>query len=72
MRATLADASHESSVGIEERLRGNEEILDEVVRFYISHIEHMDLLGLGSTKARTSAAEVLERRAGNLAARLEL
>ena len=72
LRATLADASSESAIGIEERLRGNEEILDEVVRFYISHIEHMDRLGLGSSKARASAAEVLEHRAGNLAAKLEL
>jgi small conductance mechanosensitive channel len=72
LRGQLVDALHESAIGIEQRIRGNEELLDEGVRFYISHIEHMDQLKLGSTRARASAAEVLERRAGNLAAKLEL
>jgi small conductance mechanosensitive channel len=72
LRGTLVDASPESLIGIEQRIRGNEELLDEGVRFYVSHIEHMDQLELGSTRARASAAEVLERRAGNLAAKLEL
>lgn len=72
LRGTLGGASPESAIGIEARIRGNEESLDETVRFYLSHIEHMDRLGLGSTKARANAAEALDRRAGNLAARLEL
>jgi len=72
LRGQLVDASSESAIGIEQRIRGNEELLDEGVRFYISHIEHMDQLELGSTRARAGAAEVLERRAGNLAAKLEL
>ena len=72
MRGTLAEAAPESMTGIQARIRGNEETLDEVVRFYVSHIEHMDQLELGSARARANAAEALERRAGNLAARLEL
>jgi small conductance mechanosensitive channel len=72
LRGTLVDASPESAIGIEQRIRGNEELLDEGVRFYISHIKHMDQLELGSTRARAKAAEVLEGRAGNLAAKLEL
>ena len=72
LRGTLVDASPEAAIGIEQRIRGNEEMLDEGVRFYISHIKHMDQLELGSTRARAKAAEVLERRAGNLAAKLEL
>ena len=72
LRGTLSDASPESEIGINTRIRGNEEILDEAVRFYITHIEHMDQLELGSSRARASAAEALESRAGNLAARLEL
>ena len=72
LRGTLAEASPESMTGIQARIRGNEETLDEVVRFYVSHIEHMDQLELGSARARANAAEALERRAGNLAARLEL
>jgi small conductance mechanosensitive channel len=72
LRGTLVDASPELAIGVEQRIHGNEELLDEGVRFYISHIEHMDQLELGSTRARASAAEVLERRAGNLAAKLEL
>jgi len=72
LRGTLGDASPDAVISIESRIHGNEEILDEAVRFYLSHIEHMDLLGLGSTKARAIAAKSLETRAGNLAARLEL
>jgi len=72
LRGTLGDASRESVIGIETRIRGNEEILDEAVRFYVSHIENMDRLELGSTRARANAAQALEHRAGNLAARLEL
>ena len=72
LRGTLGEASSDAAISIEARIRGNEEILDEAVRFYLSHIEHMDLLGLGSTKARAIAAKSLEARAGNLAARLEL
>jgi small conductance mechanosensitive channel len=72
LRETRAEASPESAIGIEQRIQGNEELLDEGVRFYIAHIEHMDQLELGSTKARAGAAQVLERRAGKLAAKLEL
>lgn len=72
LRGMLVEASRESTISIEARIRGNEENLDEGVRFYVSHIEHMDQLELGSTRARTSAAEVLQRRAGHLAAKLEL
>jgi small conductance mechanosensitive channel len=72
LRGTLVEASPESAIGIEQRIRGNEELLDEGVRFYIFHIKHMDQLDLGSTRARAKAAEVLEHRAGNLAAKLEL
>jgi len=72
LRGTLGEAPPDSVISIEARIRGNEESLDEAVRFYLSHIEHMDLLELGSTKARAIAAEALESRAGYLAARLEL
>ena len=72
LRGTLGEASGESVAGIEARIRANEEVLDDSVRFYISHIEHMDQLGLGSTRARANAIQALEQRAGNLAARLEL
>ena len=72
LRGTLGDASPDAAISIESRIHGNEEILDEAVRFYLSHIEHMDLLELGSTKARAIAGKSLEARAGNLAARLEL
>jgi small conductance mechanosensitive channel len=72
LRGTLGAASRESVIGIETRIRGNEEILDEVVRFYVSHIENMDRLELGSTRARANAEQALEHRAANLAARLEL
>ena len=72
LRGTLGAASSESLVGIRALLRGNEEALDETVRFYVSHVEHMDRLELGSTRSRAKAARALESRAGNLAARLEL
>lgn len=72
LRGTLGDASPDLTIVINARIRGNEESLDETVRFYLSHIEHMDRLELGSTRARASAARALERRADNLAARLEL
>jgi small conductance mechanosensitive channel len=72
LRSDLTNASPESVVGIEERIRGNEELLDETVRFFLSHIEHMDRLELGSTRARASAAKSLGERAGNLSARLEI
>jgi small conductance mechanosensitive channel len=72
LRGDLADASAESTVGIEERIHGNEETLDETVRFYLSHIENMDRLQLGSSRARANAAEAIGERAGNLAARLEI
>jgi small conductance mechanosensitive channel len=72
LRSALGEATNESRSGIEALLRGNEELLDETVRFFVAHIEHMDRLGLGSTKARANAAGALETRAGNLAARLEL
>lgn len=71
LRGDLADASIGSRIGIEARIRGNEETLDETVRFYLSHIDHMDRLELGSSGARSNAAEALEKRAGQLAARLE-
>jgi small conductance mechanosensitive channel len=72
LRGALSKASSESLVGIEALLRGNEETFDEIVRFYASHIGHMDRLELGSTRARAHAALALESRAANLAARLEL
>lgn len=72
LRSDLSNASSDSVIGIEERIRGNEESLDETVRFFLSHIEHMDRLELGSTRARANAAEALEARAGTLAARLEI
>jgi small conductance mechanosensitive channel len=72
LRGALSKASSESIVGIEALLRGNEESFDEIVRFYVSHIRHMDRLKLGSTRARAHAALALESRAANLAARLEL
>jgi small conductance mechanosensitive channel len=72
LRGALGDVSEDQAVGIHARIRGNEASLDETVRFYVTHIEHMDRLELGSTRTRESAALALERRAGNLAARLEL
>jgi len=71
LRSDLEEAASESQIGIESRIRGNEETLDETVRFYLSHIRHMDRLELGSKRARANAAEVIELRAANLAARLE-
>ncbi len=72
LRGALNDASSESLVGIEALLRGNEETIDETVRFYVSHIEHLDQLKMGSARARDHAAVALENRAGSLAAMLEL
>ncbi len=71
LRGDLEEAPSELRIRIESRIQGNEETLDETVRFYLSHIEHMDRLELGSTRARANAARTLELRAGNLAARLE-
>ena len=72
LRSALGESTDESRAGIEALLRGNEELLDEAVRFYVSHVEHMDRLELGSTRARANAARALETRAGDLAARLEI
>lgn len=72
LRGALGDASPDLAIGINARIRGSEESLDETVRFYVSHIEHLDRLELGSTRARANAALALQRRADNLAARLEL
>ena len=69
---TLGDVPADTVQTIEARISANEESLDETVRFFITHIEHMDRLDLGSSRARTSAAETLDHRAGNLSARLEL
>jgi len=71
LRGELEDATGETRVGLEARIRGNDEILDEAVRFYLSHIGHMDQLELGSTRVRADAAVSLEKRASVLAARLK-
>jgi small conductance mechanosensitive channel len=72
LRAMLSDASAEEFKGIQAQVRGTEESLNETVRFYLTHIEHMDALELGSKRARSDAAVKLAKRADDLAARLEL
>jgi small conductance mechanosensitive channel len=71
LRGELEEATGDPRSAIEARIRGNEATLDEAVRFYLSHINHMDRLELGSTRARADAAKSLEKRASVLAARLE-
>jgi small conductance mechanosensitive channel len=72
LAAASPDASGESLNRIRTLINGNEETLDEAIRFYVKHIDYLDRLELGSAQARASAAESIERRAANLAARLEL
>ncbi|MBW2425474.1 MAG: mechanosensitive ion channel [Deltaproteobacteria bacterium] len=72
LRRRHGEASPEEAEAIELRLRGLEDVLDEAVRFMASHIQHRDALELGSGRIREEGAIRLERRAGDLAARLEL
>jgi len=53
-------------------IAAHEEILDEVVRFALSHIQHLEDLGLDAERARTAIGERLATRADDLAGRLLL
>jgi small conductance mechanosensitive channel len=72
LRGALSDATPETLTTAEARLRRTEETLDETVRFYLSLVQYLDRLELGSKRARAGAAEKLVKRAGDLSARLEL
>lgn len=72
LRAALAVAPPELLTTAEARLSGSEATLDEAVRFYLTLVENLEKLELGTARAVSSAADRLEKRAGDLSARLQL
>ena len=72
LRSSLEDASPEAVSGARERIRELDEILDETFRFTVSHLQHLESLGLPSERAQADAAKRLNERAESLSGHLEL
>jgi hypothetical protein len=69
LRSALSNAPPETIATVEARLRGTEDILDEVVCFHRSLVQYLDRRQLGSKRARAGAADKLEPRNGTFSPR---
>jgi hypothetical protein len=62
-RTALADASEEAREDFEIRLRGVEDVLDEVYPFFFEHLGHRESLGLDAGNGRKQLEKRLSERA---------
>jgi small conductance mechanosensitive channel len=71
-RSSLPDAAEDLKVKLKVQIRDIEDILDEVFRFYLAHLGHLESLGLPTDATREQLGTSLEKRADTVAGRLEL
>jgi len=72
LRAAIPEAPKESREALELRVRGIEEILDQMYPFFLDYLGHREALGLEAGNGRRQLESRASGRASRLAGRVEL
>jgi len=72
LRSQPREGDERATAELEESIHTLEEQIDEIFRFYLAHLDHLESFGLASRSARAELGRRLKERAAALSGRVEL